>query len=134
MLVQEIAFLLFTDIHVRHLNTFFLRAPMVVLGLYLHKLQTTDAVGAEAYLLAVGVVPLVLVVHVERSRVKVRRIVLQIALSVNLRAISRSRHRRSVVVTNFVSVRFISFTLLICSKEMGANASICLLIIIACLF
>ena len=64
MPTEKQAALLLGNIHMAYLYTFFLGAPVVVFGLNLHKLQTTYAVGAEPYLLSVGMVPLVLVVHV----------------------------------------------------------------------
>ena len=72
------------NIHIAYLYTFFLGAPVIVFGLNLHKLQTTYAVGAEPYLLSVGMVPLVLVVHVEVVGIKVRGVVLRISFAIYL--------------------------------------------------
>ena len=83
VLVQELVLLCFHHVHVGYLDALLLGAPVVVLGLHLHELQSTDAIGAEAYLLAVGVSPLVLVVHVEGVGVEVGRVVLQITLAVD---------------------------------------------------
>lgn len=84
VLGQELVFLLFQHVHVGHLDALLLRTSVVVLGLNLHELQSADAIGAEAYLLAVGMSPLVLVVHIEGAGIEVGCVVLQIALAVYL--------------------------------------------------
>ena len=84
VLAQKEALLRIFQIHVAHLNALLLGAPVVVLRLDLHELQATDAIGTEAYLLTVGMSPLVLVVHVKLCGVEVRGVVLQITLAVYL--------------------------------------------------
>ena len=80
---QEVALLFVRQVHVVHLDALFLGALVVVLGLHLHKLQATDAVGAKTYLLSVRMLPLVHAVHVEVVRVEVCGVILQVARSVD---------------------------------------------------
>ena len=84
MLRQKSPFLFIHQVHIRHLNAFLLRAPMIILRLNLHKLKVRDAIGAEAYLLAVCMPVLMGRVHVEVGCIKVCGIILQIAFAVNL--------------------------------------------------
>ena len=84
VLGKKLAFLLIGKIHVAHLYTLFLRTPVVVLGLHLHELQTTDTIGTETDLLAVGVPILVLAVHIEARCIKVGRVILQITPAIDV--------------------------------------------------
>ena len=81
---EELALRLVAQVHIAHLDALFLRPPVVVLGLHLHKLEAGDAVGAEAYLLTVRVAVLVGRVHIELPGVEIRGVVLQVASAVDV--------------------------------------------------
>ena len=107
VLAQEVALLFVRQVHVVHLDALFLGTLVVVLCLHLHKLQTTDAVGAKTYLLSVRMLPLVHAVHVEVLRVEVCSIILQIARSVDfLHVILITRHFQELLELGHIGNEF----------------------------
>ena len=84
VLGQKQSLLLIVEVHITHFDTLLLSAPVIVLGLHLHELQPTDAVGAKTDLLAVGVPTLVLVIHSEVAGVEIGRIIRQITTAIDV--------------------------------------------------
>ena len=84
MLSEEVALDGIAQIHIVHLDTLLLGASVVVLCLHLHELQMRADIGAETYLLTVGVSVLVGSIHRKVVSIEIGGVVQHVALTINV--------------------------------------------------